>query len=181
MQAGPVWNDEEKILAASMGLFRTDIPLLSYNADEVTEPFGGVHKNVSLWRTCHGFLQQTLATLPMGSDGLPVGIFKNNPLDPTAFSGEHAVSELERVVRIMTNEAWVLSPLHYSHAMRHLPSDSLLCESLYKEESELNESVSPLPVQREYVNGIDVLGIDFDIADLSSLHHTTGGLGSLRR
>ncbi|KAJ1466257.1 hypothetical protein T484DRAFT_1756785 [Baffinella frigidus] len=176
------WNSEQKILAANMGLFRTDMPLLSYDSTEVSEPFGGDDRNVSMWRTCHGFLQQTLATLPMGVDGLPVGIFKNNPLDPTAFSGEYAVSELERVVRSMTSEAWFVSPLYYSHAMRHLPSDSLLCESAYtgEPESGLDERVSPLPLQREYVNGIDVLGRDFVLADMASIHPRAGGLGSVR-
>ena len=175
------WNKEQKILAADMGLFRTDMPLLSYDSDEVSEPFGGDAKNVSMWRTCHGFLQQTLATLPMGGDGMPVGVFKNNPLDPTAFSGEHAVSELERMVRTMTSKAWLVSPLHYSHSMRHLPSDSLVCESAYTEESEFDERVSPLPLQREYVNGIDVLGSGFPIADMASIHVRAGGLGSVRR
>ncbi|KAJ1465884.1 hypothetical protein T484DRAFT_1757100 [Baffinella frigidus] len=176
-----LWNKEQKILAANMGLLRTDIPLLRYDSDEVAEPFGGVHKNVSMWRMCHGFLQQTLATLPMGEDGLPVGVFRNNPLDPTAFSGEHAVGELERIVRGMTGQAWAVSPLHYSHALRHIPSDSILCESAYMEESENDEVVSALPIDREYVDGIDVLGSSFELADLANIPPRTGGLGAVRR
>ena len=74
--------------------------------------------------------------------------------------------------------------------MRHLPSDSLLCESAYGESehgeygyvnrSLRDEHVSPRPVQREVVNGYNVLGSDIELADMASLHPHAGGLGAAR-
>jgi hypothetical protein len=176
----PPWNKEQLILAADYGMMRTDIPLLEYNEEEVAEPFGGVHANVSLWRMCHGLLQQTHSTIPMGKDALPIGVFVGNKPSATAFSGESTVRQLERVVREMTQHAWETSPLHYSHVMRHLPTDSLLCESAYTGDNPLtpDETVSTRSIDSVVIDGIDV--IHMDIPNIGHVHPHGGGLGASR-
>jgi hypothetical protein len=179
----PIWNTDQKILAAEYGMFRTDIPLLEYNEDEVALPFGGSHNNISLWRVCHGLLQQTLSTLPMGKDRLPIGIFNTVPFNANAFSGDDSVREIERVVREMTQAAWERSPLHYSHTMRHIPTDSLLCESEFArtDSSLLDEKSDVRKIIRSYVDNVDVVGSYSALPDISTVHPHAGGLGSMRR
>ena len=181
----PFWDEFEREGARKIGMFRTDNPLMSYSDEEVNIPYGP-NQNVSMWRMCHGMLQQTLATMPMGEHGLPIGVLKNVVYDPLKSASGDAVHALETFVKQATAESWRQSPLHHSHVMRHLPSDSIICESFYMSDdgknlsSNVDEVVYSKPISREYIGGTDVLGNDFVLGDVGHIHHQAGGLGAAR-
>ena len=205
-QAGVPWGESNRRQALALGVMRAHAPLLAYDESEVAAPLGRVdashQANVSLWAYCHGLLQQSIATIPLvlHSDhaGKPLGLDTLPEFDPMNEAGTSGyASALEAFADKLTREAWQRSPLYHSHVMRHLPSDSMVCESWYDRSFdeavaenasaamygavEADETVDPAAMRRDVVDGVDVLGDDFVLPPLAWLHPQAGGLGSAKR
>lgn len=135
-QGSPTWDSQSRRQAAALGVLRAHKELLAYDDAEVDAPFGWLDEdhraNVSLWARCHGMLYQSLATLPIALDGVLQGLDVSTVFDPLDQGVTNFASALESFGDRVSTEAWLRSPVYWSHVMRHVPSDSLVCDSWFR-------------------------------------------------
>ena len=196
-QAGPLWGRQHLRQAAALGVMRAHKGLLAYDEAEVGAPLGwldAAHSpNVSLWAHCHGLLQQSLATLPVALSGSLRGLDEAagfDPLDSDGVAGAQGfASALEALGERVSAEAWLRAPVYWSHVMRHLPSDSLVCDAwhagapgdAWHAGAPGDEAMQDADVARATVDGVDVLGDDFALGALGRTHRHAGALGAAAR
>jgi hypothetical protein len=113
------WTEEQRLLAADLGLFDTRHPVVTYGPEEAAWP---LRDNSSLLDFCVAQLAGVASTLP-----LPGGVPTTVRFDPTAGSPGAYLSALEDYVRTVTRRAERQSPLFWHHVLRHVPSDSQMC------------------------------------------------------
>jgi hypothetical protein len=119
------------------GLYDSNTPIMYYNGSEAGYPFKGGR---TIWQMCEGLLRQVIFTMPMA----PLVVNKtsgdwmwtaatilsmNTKFDPLQedYDDGGGLSTLEKFVRKVLDGAFQESPLFWHYAMRHVPSDSLVC------------------------------------------------------
>ena len=128
------WSEEQRTLAADEGLFSTTDDLKHYSAQEAAVPL-----HTTPFEMCMGLISQVLFTLPVkASDAytsaaddfrdVPTTLDTVSSFDPMAESPDQHLSTLEHFVDQLVQDSVKRSPLHWSHWIRHMPSESLVCE-----------------------------------------------------
>ena len=125
------------------GLYEATEPVMKYDASEVGYPFKRAR---TLWQTCNGLVRQVLFTMPMA----PLVVNKTSgdwmwtaasvlPLRTPKMEFDPAMhldqrdgdggfsSTLEKYVDMLLARSFDDSALFWHYAMRHVPSDSLMC------------------------------------------------------
>ena len=114
--AGYDWGMDARYaaIATKEGLYRTDQPVVRYDASEIRSPM----LTTALWHQCHGLLSQIFFTIPMQSSGqwVPRG---SPPMD--------GVDGLDAFVASAVSQAFQDSPLFRHYNVSHVPSDSRMC------------------------------------------------------
>jgi hypothetical protein len=141
----PQWRWEDKVDSAQSavrsGLFRTFGHVMQYSEAEIGSPF--LHGK-TIWDMCTGLMSQTMFTSPMLLDVTGawtlkgIAALRNSGLefDPAMnvnFDGDPEAAGsgktmLERYVQKLLEASYDSSPLFWHHAMRYLPSESMLCQ-----------------------------------------------------
>ena len=120
-----VLSDQQKELASEEGFYQTIKPLTTYGpADAFQET-----TNVSAFEVCMGAVSQVMFTLPVGDNitGAPTTLASMEAWDPTQTSPEGHFTALESWVRKLVAHAREVSPLFWSHRIKHVASDSRVC------------------------------------------------------
>jgi hypothetical protein len=129
-------------IAKHLGFYDSQRPVVNYSAEEVGYPF---KNNTSIWDMCTGMVSQVMFTMPMATivvddhDSWTIAsvLGLRNPtleFDPTLesdFDGQesHGLSMLEKYVNKLLESSFSNSPMFWHYAMRHVPSNSLVCHS----------------------------------------------------
>lgn len=157
-------NTELAESARSDGIFTSYEPTMKYSVDEVGYPF----KNYkSIWRMCTGLVSQVMFTMPMTTlqlnkdesmvtaasvlplrtDNLRYNPVANANFDTEAYASDgqantidDGLSMLEKYVSKLLTNSFKDSSLFWHYAMRHVPSDSLMCTGFQQ-----NQFPTPLP------------------------------------
>lgn len=143
-------NDGAKAVdtTSSDGLYASHRPILKYDATESASPF---KDDKTIWDMCTGLVSQVIFTLPLLPDVAEGGMwtastvpeldsFTSTRFDftlPRDFAGtpsakDDGLSMLELYIQKLLAHAFQRSPLYWHHALRHVPSDSLVCQGQYK-------------------------------------------------
>lgn len=157
------------------GLFWSYKDIVRYDQSETAWPFV---EDKTIWEQCTGLVSQSMFTLPMTQIDMSgdtaesvasmwslVDVVELRALglefDPVAaanFEDVHVaddgsnLSMLERYVRRLLKSAYQTSPLFWHHAMRHVPSESLVCKNSY----EANRKLNGASIQFKNMQGIQV-------------------------
>lgn len=141
--------------AVSAGILSSYVDIVRMDESEAGYPFrgDGASPDRTLWEACTGLLGQLMFSMPMRPVPVEPGDLHSAPawtllsvaelrevgiqFDPAAnvrFEApanaepdETGQSMLQRFVTRLLNAAYDSSPLFWHHAMRHVPSDSLVC------------------------------------------------------
>jgi len=132
-------------LAMDLNIFDSNEPLVNYTEPETDYPF---KNGKGIWDMCTGLLGQFVFTMPMGSirskeddmDQITISTIKQmtdegiifDPTMDTDFDNRQqfelpGLGMLERYVNRLLEHSFKKSSTFWSYALRHVPSDSLVC------------------------------------------------------
>jgi hypothetical protein len=170
-------------IARDDGLYGSQHPITNYGAAETGAPF---EHDSSIWDMCAGMVSQVIFTMPVvsltvdGHDswttatvlGLRNRQLEFDPVREPDFDGvdPNGLSMLEKYVRLLLERSFTDSPLFWHYAVRHVPSESLVCDSSLP--STHNITPGTLKFSRE--GGVDVFP---DINDLPGYGYDAFPLG----
>lgn len=137
------WRWENRPLsrkkAAELGLLWTWQEILEWGPNEAGSPF---RNRTTLWDSCTGLVSQSMFNLPVAKVSLADGgeqwtltgahdlLARKLSFDPlVAPDGVNSTQTvLQRYVSRVLASAYDSAPLFWHHALRHVPSESLMCE-----------------------------------------------------
>ncbi|KAJ1468512.1 hypothetical protein T484DRAFT_3629701 [Baffinella frigidus] len=139
-------SSQQKELASQDGLYQTTRPLTSYgHADAFQET-----TTASAFEVCMGAVSQVMFTLPIvgnstgiPTNGIPTTLSSMEAWDPTQVSPEGHFTSLEAWVYKLVAHARDVSPLFWSHRIKHVASDSRVCIGLFGDGLLHDSSVVP--------------------------------------
>ena len=126
---------QSRLVAVDDGMYQTTRPLTTYGVEDA---FDETVKS-SAFEICMGAISQVMFTLPLGSSlenstiGKPTTLASMHAWDPIQAEPEGHFTALEVWVRKLVADARELSPLFWSHRLKHVASDSLVCTGIFDE------------------------------------------------
>ena len=124
-------SEQSRLMAANDGMYQTTRPLTTYGPEDAFDET----LTASAFEVCMGAMSQVMFTLPVGdsSTGAPTTLASMEAWDPVQAAPEDHFTALEVWVRKLVADARKLSPLFWSHRIKHVASDSLVCIALFDE------------------------------------------------
>ncbi|KAJ1468673.1 hypothetical protein T484DRAFT_3629597 [Baffinella frigidus] len=126
-----VLSDQQREIAVREGLYQTTEPLTTYGLADAFEQT----TTASALEVCMGAVSQVMFTLPVGdhTTGAPTTLSSMDVWDPTQTAPEGHFTALEAWVRRLVADARDVSPLYWSHRLKHVASDSRVCVALFSD------------------------------------------------